>query len=392
MHKGKYSEMAILNASLSLQSDTNSTDGLPWNESFENNFMKFVGSDYAVSVNSGTSGLHASLLALGIGPGDEVISPALTVVMDAFATIYTGATPVFADVSPDTWNLDPVSVKSKITSKTKAIISVSWFGLPADLRELRKIADEHRIFLVDDSAETILTRENQPPDWNLPHLRVYSFESKKHMSTGGEGGMVTTDDEELATKVRKFAGIGYQHLGAKRGRTSLAAKIFQNPNYERFDTVGYNYRMTPLSAAVGVGQIDSLPKALILRQLCADIWREALDGCNFIRFQGTNGAFHSYYTFGIEFLGQEKNGVTWEDFYDRYTTLGASGFYANCLNPYRELVFRGHFQLEYDLDTIYCPVAEKLQKNIMAFKTNYVDLEVTKMEAKILSRVVRDLS
>ena len=124
MHKGKYSEKAIQLAAQSLTTDTDSDNNLPWVASLEDRFAKFTGFKFAIAVNSGTSGLHASLLSAGIGPGDEVISPALTVIMDAFATVYTGAVPVFADIENETWNMDPNIVESLITSETKAIIAL----------------------------------------------------------------------------------------------------------------------------------------------------------------------------------------------------------------------------------------------------------------------------
>jgi len=160
MHQNKYSEIVQKYAVSALISDINPDDGLDWCSSFENSFSLVAQQDYAVAVNSGTSGLHIALLALGIGPGDEVISPSLTVVMDAFATLYVGATPVFADVSPDTWNIDPSSVESLITPKTRAIISVSWFGLPSNLSDLRAIADKYNLALIDDSADL---RSNMSP-------------------------------------------------------------------------------------------------------------------------------------------------------------------------------------------------------------------------------------
>ena len=145
MHPNKYSDAARTKAMEALFSEVNDEDGLDWPSSFEERFLTVSKQKYAVAVNSGTSGLHVALMALGVGPGDEVISPALTVIMDTFATIYVGATPVFADVLQDTWNIDPACVEALITPRTKAIISVSWFGLPADLVGLRRIADKYGI-------------------------------------------------------------------------------------------------------------------------------------------------------------------------------------------------------------------------------------------------------
>lgn len=343
MHIGKYSQLAVTLASEALKMDADPRTGLPWVSSFEEKFARFTQSRYAIALNSGTSGLHAALMAAGIGPGDEVISPALTVIMDAFSTQYVGAVPVFADVDKLTWNIDPLCVESLITENTKAVISVSWFGLPANLPELRKICDKHGLFLLDDSAETMDKNGLKNSFLVSPDARMYSFESKKHMSTGGEGGMVTTDNEILAEKIRKSGGLGYKHLTAGKGRTSLASRVFQNPNYERFDTLGFNYRMTPVTAAIGIGQLENIDQLLDSRKLCAKLFNEAVKDCSWLDTQPTSqdGVEHTYYTFGVRYMGEEVKGVTWQEFYDRFCSAGGDGFYSNCKNPYLEPYFRG---------------------------------------------------
>lgn len=392
MHPNKYSDEARKNALRALSSEVNEHDGLDWPTSFEEQFAKIAKQKYAVAVNSGTSGLHVALMALGIGPGDEVISPALTVIMDAFATVYVGATPVFADVCPDTWNIDPVSVEALITPRTKAIISVSWFGLPANLASLRKIADKYGIALVDDSAETILVGEYQPTRDSAPDIRIFSFESKKHLSTGGEGGMVTTDDEALAKKIRQSGGLGYKHLSAQKGRTSLAARTFQSPTYERFDVIGFNYRMTPVTAAIGIGQLIDLEVKLQARIDCANAFSQAIAGCSWLIPQATpKGINHSYYTFGILYDGQRARQLSWQDFYDRFAEKGGDGYYANCANPYLEPVFRGKRMGNQLFEEGLNPVAESLQKNIMAFKTNYLDNERLTKNVNMLSELINEI-
>ena len=393
MHKGKYSDKAIQLAAQSLTTDTDSDNNLPWVASFEDKFAKFTGFKFAIAVNSGTSGLHASLLSAGIGPGDEVISPALTVIMDAFATVYTGAIPVFADVENETWNIDPNCVEDLITSKTKAIIAVSWFGLPSNLTILRKLCDKYKLLLLDDSAETISVNPLEPDVIYKPDIRVFSFESKKHMSTGGEGGMVVTDDEVLAKKIRQFSGLGYKHLTADRGRTSLAAKIFQNPDYERFDSIGFNYRMTPVTAAIGIGQLSNVELMLNSRIKAAIEYGEATKNCDWLVPQPTHqdGVSHTYYTFGVRFLGLQKRNLTWVEFYQRFTEAGGDGFYANCKNPYLEPIFYGKNYGKQLFTSGLCPIAEKVQTEIMAFKTNYLDKDVLNKQAELLSKLIDEI-
>jgi len=384
MHEGKYTSAAKKYALASLETDLSPT-GDPWVPAFEARFGELFGAGFSIAVSSGTSGLHAALLAVGVGPGDEVISPALTVVMDAYATLYSGAKPVFADVDPHTWNLNPAEVERLITPNTKAILTVSWFGLPSNLVELHRLAKLHSLALIDDSAETMLGRSTRGEDWNLPDIRVFSFESKKHFSTGGEGGMVTTDSPELAERVRKFAGIGYKHLGPNRGRTHLAARDFQNPSYLRFDKVGYNYRMNPLSAAVGLGQLEGIDFFLQSRRRCAELYNQAIDGISFLQPQFQNES-HSYYTWGVRF-DPDLAGISWQDFYDLFTEMGGDGFYANCMVPYLEPSLRGQSNSQQKFDPGLCPVAESLQVNVMAFKTNYLDLSKAESQADILRSV-----
>lgn len=382
MHAGKYTAEAISFASQALTSD-HAPNGQGWVPAFEQEFAKRVGAKFAIAVNSGTSGLHSSLAACGIGSGDQVISPALTVIMDSYATLFCGAEPVFADVRDDTWNINPDLIEGLITEKTKAILAVSWFGLPANLIALREIADKFGLFLIDDSAETILRREHQADlEWSSPDLRVFSFESKKHFSTGGEGGMVTTNNPELAEKVRKHAGIGYRHLGPEKGRTHLAARDFQNPNYSRFDVVGYNYRMNPLSAAVGLGQLSGLDNFLEMRRHSADAYRAAVEGFDFLEPQKLSQK-HSYYTWGAKF-DEKKAGSSWQEFYDLFVSLGGDGFYSNCMVPYLEPSLVGKTFGGITLRQGLCPIAERLQQSIMAFKTNYLEKDSIREQADIL--------
>lgn len=389
MHLGKYSEDAIANASFALVSDTN-TSGEPWVPAFEAAFSGYVGAKFGIAVNSATSGLHAALLAAGVGPSDEVISPGLTVVMDAYATLFCGATPIFADVDPSTWNITAATIEPLITEKTKVILTVSWFGHPVDHEAIYALAHKYGLIWIDDSAETIIPISRRDSGWGLPDMRVFSFESKKHFSTGGEGGMVTTDDPELATMVRKRAGIGYLHLGPDRGRTHLAARDFQNPEYRRFDTVGYNYRMTPVSAAIGAGQLQSIDEFLDTRREVANLFLHAIQGFDSMTPQNTHSS-HSYYTFGVEYFPDRASGISWQSFYDKFTSAGGDGFYANCLNPYLEPSLKGRKISNQTLSTGLCPIAEGLQTRVMAFKTNYLNLEVAKKNANLLHAVLEEI-
>jgi len=364
----------------------------PWPTRFEEEFCKKVGCSYAIAVNSGTSGLHAALFAAGIGPGDEVIGPAMTVVMDAYAVIHLGGVPVFADIIPETQGIDPEDVARKITPRTKAIITVSLQGLSVDMDPIMELARKHNLIVIDDSCQTMLGRYKGRMAGTIAHMTVFSFEAKKHLTSGGEGGMIVTDDPDLATRARKFAGIGYKHMTATAGRTHLALETVQDPNYLRFDTIGLNYRMNPISAAVGLAQFERVEQIVGRRRAVAALFLEAVKGCGWALPQIVpEGYEHSYYTFSIDYRGDAERGVSWKDFYRRYKEKGGDGFYGVCMIPYLEPALRGKTFGGVRLDAGLCPKAEAAQQRIMQFKTNYRDLDVAKEKAAILAELIDEI-
>ena len=367
-------------------------DETPWVSRFESEFASKVGSKYAIAVNSGTSGLHAALYAAGVGPGDEVISPAMTVVMDAYATIHLGGVPVFADIMQDTCHIDPADVRRKITSRTKAIIVVSLHGLPVDIDPIMEIAREHNLVVIDDSAQTMMGEYKGAIAGTHAHLGVYSFEEKKHMTTGSEGGMIVSNDEMLAMRARKFAGIGYKHMTASAGRTHLALSTVQDPAYERFDTIGLNYRMSRVQAAVGLGQLERIDHLVARRRAIGMLFRKAIAGCSWmVHDQPSDGRENTYYEFTIDYRGERERGVTWKAFYERYVAKGGDGFYGACQIPYLEPALRGRVFNNVEMKHGLCPVAEDLQKRIMQFKTNYRDFGTAVRKIEILSDLIDEI-
>jgi len=293
---GKYNGKEMEYVLQVLDSDNPVNKEKSWTQRFEEEFCKVMGVKYAITCNSGTSGLHAALVAAGVEPGDEVISPALTVIMDAYAIIHVGATPVFADVNPETHAIEPADVRKRITPKTKAIITVSLQGLPVDIDPIMKIAEENNIIVIEDSAQTFLGMYKGRIAGTLGHIGVFSFENKKHLTCGSEGGMIVSNNEKLAQRARKFAGIGYKHMTATAGRTFLALSKVQDPAYERFDTIGLNYRMTEVSAAIGLAQLERVHSLVSRRQTIAKMFDEVVEDCDWIVKQKIpNGYIHSYY-------------------------------------------------------------------------------------------------
>ncbi len=389
---GKYNGNEAEYVLRALDTESPENKGFSWVQRFEEAFAAKVGATYTIAVNSGTSGLHAALFAAGVGPGDEVIQPSVTVVMDAYVTIHLGAVPVFVDIDPDTWNIDAKKIEEKITKNTKAIIVVSLYGLPVDIDPIMAIAKKYNLIVIDDSAETLMSRYKDRVAGTHAHFGVYSFEKSKHITSGGEGGMIVSSDENLAIRARKFAGIGYKGLTAAAGRTSLASSVYQDPDYERFDTIGLNYRMNAVTAAVGLAQFERVDHLVERRKAIGRMFLDAVAGCDWIKTQKVPAhSDHGYFTFGMLYLGAQQKDVPWKEFYKRYKDRGGDGFYACWKNPYLEPSLRGKRMGNQSFEKGLCPIAEDFQAKIMAFKTNYRDLGEARRKTNILAELIDEI-
>jgi perosamine synthetase len=367
-----------------LQSEARSATTGNWNHRLEAKFSQIFGSNYAIAQSSGTAALHACLAAAGVRPGDEVISPALTVIMDAFATLYLGAVPVFADIREDTFNIDPESVRRRLTPRTKAIITVSLYGLPADMDPIMDLGAENNLVVIEDNAQCMLGRYKDRWAGTIGDMSIFSFENSKHISVG-EGGMVITDDKELAVRVRKIAGIGYKNLTSDGGQIKLNEEVFQDPDYKRHDRVGWNYRLTELCAAVGVAQMERVEEIVQRHQAIGRMYAEALAGCDWLIPQAVPGGYtHTYWCFAVKYEGLAARGVPWKEFYRKYRELGGDGFYAAWSVPYEEPALQslGHAWER-------CPVAEEVQSKVMQFKANYRDLDLAHTKADALAKTIK---
>jgi len=312
--------------------------------------------------------------------------------MDAYSVIHVGAKPVFADVDRSTYGIDISEIKKKITDKTKAIVTVSLQGLSVDMDPILKVAKENNLIVIDDSAQNILGEYKGRVAGTLGDISVLSFENKKHITSGSEGGMLLTDNEEYATKARKFGGIGYKHMTASSGRTSLALSDVQDPDYERFDTIGLNYRMSEVSAAVGLAQFERISDIVERRTAVAKMFDEAIQGCDWIVPQYIPEEYkHSHYTYSFEYKGLKMLGISWKDFYNMYIEMGGDGFYSACMVPYLEPVFQNNAKYKNTYIKGMCPVSEDLQKKIMQFKTNYRSLPEARIKANILKALIDKL-
>ena len=372
-----------------------STSG-SWVSHFETEFAKKFNVKYAVAFNSGTSTLHAALEAIGVGPGDEVLSPAITVIMDAAATIHANAIPVFVDVDPETFTMDPDDLEKKITLKSKAIIVVSIYGLPADMDRIMDIAKRHKLKVIEDNAQCFLSTYKGQLTGTIGDVASYSFENTKHLSCG-EGGMIITNNSELAEKARKIGGHGFKNLSASEGRVRLNEDIFQNPDYKRHDEIGWNYRMPEFLAAIGLAQLERIEELIELRKQSAQLFIDVMNDTDLLIPQKIpNESTNSYYTLGAIYDGEEKYGVTWKDFRKLYINNGGDGIYGAWSVPYLEpaikkRIFFKRYPAIYN-NVVYnsglCPIAENIQPKLMQFKTNYRDFELAELKAQALKKTI----
>ena len=227
-------------------------------DEFEGQFARRLGVKNVTSVSNGTVAIHLALIALGIGSGDEVIVPTLTYIASANAVTYTGATPVFVDSLLDTWQINPEDVIRKITSKTKAIMAVHLYGHPCSMRELKAIAKEYNLFILEDCAESFGTLYEGIPVGGFGDISTFSFYGNKTITTG-EGGMVATNDETLYQRSIHFKGQG----------------LAKHRQYWH-DVIGYNYRMTNICAAIGLAQLEQIDIILKKKRAIANWYIEDL--------------------------------------------------------------------------------------------------------------------
>ena len=236
---------------------------------FEKAFAAYCGAPEGVAVNSGTAALHCAMRAIGVGPGDEVIVPAITFAASANAAVYEGAIPIFADVESDTLLIDPVSVAKKITSKTRAIVAVDYAGQPADYDALRELTHKRSIAIIADSCHSPGALYKGRKTGTLGDVSCFSFHPVKHLTTC-EGGMAVTEDTAMAAHMRAFRshGISSDH----RSREAAGAHAYDMAE------LGYNYRLPDVQCALGMAQLTRLDSWVASRQQIAALYDDALAG------------------------------------------------------------------------------------------------------------------
>jgi perosamine synthetase len=319
-------------------------------EQFEQAFARRVGAKHAVAVSSGTAALHAAMSALRIGPGDEVIVPPLTFAATANCVLYQGATPVFADVEPDTLLIDPEQVKRKITSKTKAIIAVDYAGQPCDYDRLRGLCWRHGLSLVADACHALGGERNGRKVGTLADLNTFSLHPVKPIAAG-EGGVVSTDDAEMARRLRSFRNHGIDTTARERAAEG-------GWRYDMTE-LGYNYRLSDIHCALAHSQLRKLTGWVERRQSIAARYDELLASLPGIQPLAVRGeASHAYHLYVVQAFAPAPSRET------VFKRMRAAGIGVNV--HYIPVHLHPYYRQRLGTGPGLCPVAEAAAERILS--------------------------
>lgn len=326
--------------------------GGPQAKIFEKLFADYVGTKYAVCVSSCTAALHLAMRALGVKSGDEVIVPDLTFAATANAPIFCGAKPVFADVDEKTFNISPKDVLEKITAKTKAIIPVHYGGQPCDMKELLEIAEDHKLFIVEDCAHSLGAKYSDQQTGTFGMMGCFSFYPTKIITTL-EGGMITTNDARIDKKLRLLREHGMS-------RTALERESNITWAYDIVD-LGYNYRLTEAQAALGITQLKRIASGIKRRIGVASYYTKQLHNCNSVVTPYTaSNRSHIFHLYTIK-IQKNSLGSTRDDVFKK---LLESGIQSSVhYTPLHLMTFYKQFLTE---KSHQFPIAEELYAEILS--------------------------
>lgn len=352
-------------------------------------FAKQFHSNYAIAHCNGTETMHTALAALGVKAGDEVIVPALTMTSTSLAVLHNGSIPVFADVDPNTFVLTAESIEKVITPKTKAVITVSLFGLSLDYDSILEVCRKYNLFLIEDNAECFMGKYKGKLVGEFGDFASFSFQASKHLTTG-EGGMLICNNETYADNARRFSCLGYAGVSAKQGK--ITRNDIQDPTYSRHIAIGFNYRMSELQSAVALAQLERIEELVGNRLEVAKIFDEAISGTNLLTKQlEPEDVENSYWSYSLV-LNTESPEIDWYKFRDLFQKNGGDGYYAAWKLSYNEPLFQNIIQ---HMDGVWqnynyhlCPVSEYLQPRMIQLKTNYWNLNEAKEQADILKKTI----
>lgn len=339
----------------------------PKTAEFEQGFARQVGSPFCVGVNSGTAALHLATRLLHLQPGDEVIVPPMTFVSTVHAIAYCGATPVFADILPDTLNLDPEDVAVKITPRTRAIIGVDLAGHPADLDELQTLAQEHRLALIEDAAHACGALYKGRPVGSIASLTCFSFHAVKNL-TCGEGGAITCANSQQAhwLKQMRWLGISRDTWDRTGGETAYQWEY-------RVDEVGYKYHMNDIAAAIGLVQLQRLPTLNAARRRMAQKYYEALRDLEWLTLPVERAYVQSaWHLYQVKLPDETSRDRMMHHLAEHGIASGVHYFPVHLHPCYRKL-------------NAHCPIAAKLWRRILTLPL-FPDLQTFQQE-KIIAAV-----
>jgi perosamine synthetase len=351
----------------------------PWVEKFERAVGAFTGAPHAVAVSSGTAALHAAMHAAGIGPGDEVVVPAMTFVASANSVVYQGGTPVIVDVDPQTLCLDPAAAESRITPRTKAIVAVDYAGQPCDYDRLRAIADRHRLLLIADACHSLGAAWKGRPVGTLADLTVLSFHPVKHLTTG-EGGMILTAREDLAVRMRRFRNHGISRDARERAKSGTWV-------YDMVD-LGFNYRITDFQCALGLSQLEAQPDWLLRRRDLAGRYDRAFRPLKSLSPLATRPeATHAYHLYVVRTSGRVDRKTAFEFFHRHGVNVNVHYIPVHLHSFYRE---------RFGTARGLCPSAESAYDQILSLpmfpRMSDGDLERVVATARVLETPESGLS
>lgn len=268
---------------------------------FEGKFAQYVGARYAVAVSSGTAALHLACLAAGFKAGDEVITTPMSFAATANSVLYTGARPVFADIDPATWNIDPAQIEAGLSRKTRGVIPVHYTGLPCFMEQIRNIAKRQNMVVIEDACHALGARykDSRIGGCRYSDMTVFSFHPVKHITTG-EGGMITTNSKELYKKL-----IAFRSHGIVRDQEDFVEAVHGSWYYE-MQELGFNYRLTDFQAALGMSQMDKLDFFIKRRRQIASCYNEAFSDLPLELPIEPAGCCNSYHLYVIKIKPQAK--------------------------------------------------------------------------------------
>ncbi len=368
----------------------------------EKQFAKKFGVRYALTHTNGTTTMQSALVAAGVGAGDEVIVTPLTMAATGLVVFHVNAVPIFADVDPDTFTIDPEDIRRKVTKRTKAIIPVAIYGLAPDLDAIMEIAREYNLTVIEDNAQCFLGYYKGRMVGSIGNFASFSFQSSKHM-TCGDGGILITDDQELARRARQAASFGYPSVSAKPGAAMPPEDQRFSPDAVRHVSLGYPFRMAEIAAGVALAELERLDELVEMRIGCAKLFDAVVRDCNWLIPQKTpKDCVHVYWSYVCRIA---DGGPEFHAFRRKFAELGGDGFYGAWRPTYAEPLFAWlnkeikerperypHFaDLLPDYSQANCPVTDRIQPNLVQFKTNYFDLDEAGRQADILAETLRSL-